>query len=159
MIMAALAGSLLIAVPELVNHTRGKSVLVRSTSVAADILGAMNTQLGTAEFEAAVSLAGWAISPLPAANLAFRAQSFVRNGNVVTQEWERISGQACTPATAQLADAESLLPVEQKSLIVVSSCYTLPSLTGFSPELTLSSRMWQVARVGRVTVPNGGAGS
>jgi Flp pilus assembly pilin Flp len=154
LIMAALAAALLVVVPELVNHTRGKSLLSRTTAATADILGSLSEEMGVAEFNSAVSMANWSLEPLPSTFLAFRAQSFVREGDTVAQQWERTSGSACEPATADVADAEALLPVEGRSLIVVSSCYVLPSLTGITEPLTLTSRVWQVARVGLVQAPN-----
>ena len=86
-----------------------------------------------------------------------KGHRIVRTGDSVQQEWSRTSGSGCTPGTATTADAGALMPVERKSLIVVSSCYTLASLTGISPTITLSSRIWQAARVGRVTVPDAGS--
>jgi Flp pilus assembly pilin Flp len=155
-IMAGLGITLMVGAPEVIHHTRGQSLLTRSTAAMADTLGSLGRELGTADFNAVVSLAGWGIAPLPADQLAFRVQSFVRSDGAVAQEWVRTSGTACTPGTATTADAAALMPVERKSLIVVSSCYTLASLTGISPAITLSSRIWQAARVGRVTVPDAG---
>ncbi len=150
--MALIAGSVLVAVPELVHQTRAASLTTRATALTVDLLGAQNRVLTSADFATAEDMAHWAIQPLDPDLLAFRAQSFVRDrAGAVTEEWNRTSGSACTPRTASAADAEALISVDDRSMIAVSSCYRVPSLTGFIPDHTIGSQFWQTARRGRVT--------
>jgi hypothetical protein len=154
-VMALVTGTVLVAVPEFIHQTRAMSQIARATAITADLLGAQATVLTDADFARAVQMANWAIEPLDSSKLAFRAQGFVRpsQGADVTQAWSVTSGSGCSPGTAGTADAERLVDAENHTMIVVSSCYELPPLTGFMEERVVQTRFWQTARRGVITRP------
>lgn len=150
-IMGLIGVTVLVAVPELVYQSRAGSLTARATALTVDLIGAQTEKLTNDVLSKAQSMAQWAIEPLDPAKLAFRAQSFVRdNQGVITEEWSRTMGSACQPDTATVTQAEPLISVDGRSMISVSSCYKLQSLTGFVADRTISSQFWQAARRGRI---------
>jgi len=150
-IMGLIGVTVLVAVPELVYQSRAGSLTARATALTVDLIGGQTAILTNTVLANAQNMAQWAIAPLDPANLAFRAQSFVRNNEgAITEEWSRTVGSACQPGTATVTQAEPLISADQQSMISVSSCYRLQSLTGFVAERTITSQFWQAARRGRV---------
>ena len=154
-VMALVAGTVLVAVPEFIHQTRAMSQITRATAITADLLGAQAPVLTDADFNRAVDMAKWAIEPLDSSKFAFRAQAFIRPTEEadVEEAWNLTSGTGCSPGAAKIADAAAILSAENQTMIAVSSCYKLPPLTGFMEERVAESRFWQLARRGVITRP------
>ncbi|MFO1090280.1 MAG: hypothetical protein U1E46_11955 [Hyphomicrobiales bacterium] len=152
LIMAALSGAFIFAVPDLSNFYRASSQLNRATQLTTDLIGSLGNSLNATTVSQAFLLTDWAMQPFSSNELSARVDAFILDGANARLAWTKSRLRTCNPPAVTPAVIKPLFPPGNASVtvLVVTTCYRAYSVTGFLPTQDLVSRYPQIARFGEV---------